>query len=86
MKVISPGGLPEGVTLENIENISVRRNPKICELLQRASLAERIGSGIGKMKKVCLREGCEPPTFEAEQHYFQATFTSNPKTRPPNGR
>lgn len=86
MKVISPGGLPEGVTLENIENISVRRNPKICELLQRASLAERIGSGIGKMKKVCLREGCEPPTFDAEQHYFQATFTSNPKTRPPNGR
>jgi len=81
MKVISPGGLPEGVTLKNIDRISVRRNPKICELLQRAGLAERVGSGIKKMRKVCLDEGCEPPTFEAGPHYFQVAFSSNPKTK-----
>lgn len=81
MKVISPGGLPEGVTLENIDRISIRRNPKICELLQRAGLAEQIGSGIKKMRKVCLDEGCEPPSFETEQHYFQTAFSSNRKTK-----
>ena len=86
LQIISPGGLPEGVTLKNIESTSVRRNPKICELLQRAGLAERVGSGIKKMQKTCLDEGCEPPSFEAEQHYFQATFFSHPKTKPSDRR
>ena len=86
LKVISPGGLPEGVTLENIDRISVRRNPKICELLQRSGLAERVGSGIKKMQKVCLDDGCEPPVFEADQHYFQVAFASNPKTKLSDGR
>ena len=81
MQVISPGGLPAGVTLENIENVSIRRNPMVCDILQRAGLAERVGSGIKKMQKVCQDEGCEPPAFEAEQHYFKAIFTSNPKTK-----
>lgn len=81
LRIISPGGLPDGVTLENIERISVRRNPKICELLQRANLAEQAGSGIPKIMKVCQAEGCEPPTFETEQHFFQASFASNPKTK-----
>ena len=81
LRITSPGGLPEGVTLQNIERTSVRRNPKICELLQRANLAEQAGSGIPKIMKACHAEGCEPPTFETEQHFFQASFASNPKTK-----
>ena len=58
---------------------SIRRNPMICDLLQRAGLAERVGSGIIKMNRICQQEGCEPPSFESA-HYFRAIFSSNPKT------
>lgn len=78
--VISPGGLPEGVTLQNIEHTSVRRNSVICEMLHRAGLGERIGSGIKKMKQICLDGGYEPPTYDAAQHYFTAAFTPHPRT------
>ena len=81
MTVVSPGGLPEGVTLRNIDRISIRRNPQICELLQRAGLAERVGSGIKKMRTICSDEGCQPPALEADQHYFQVAFSSHPKTK-----
>ena len=81
MKVISPGGLPEGATMETIENITVRRNPKICELLQRAGLAERIGSGIKKMRQSCQDAGCKPPKFETDPLFFRVSFASNPKTQ-----
>lgn len=79
LEITSPGGLPEGVTLENIERTSIRRNPMISDLLQRAGLAERVGSGIAKMNRICQQEGCDPPSFESA-HYFKAIFPSNPKT------
>lgn len=79
LEITSPGGLPEGVTLRTMEKTSVRRNPLICDLLQKAGLAERIGSGIAKMNRICQQEGCEPPRFESD-HYFKAVFSSNPET------
>ena len=78
LEITSPGGLPEGVTLRTMEKTSVRRNPLICDLLQKAGLAERIGSGIAKMNRICQQEGCAPPRFESE-HYFKATFSPNPE-------
>ena len=49
---ISPGGLPGGITLENILGEHHARNPNIAELLHQAGYIERFGIGL----QLVLRE------------------------------
>ena len=43
---VSPGGLPGGITVENILNEQFSRNPTIAELLYQAGYIERFGLGL----------------------------------------
>lgn len=52
MEVYSPGGMPSGELIQNLDTRSVpstRRNPIIADLFQRLDLMERRGSGFGKV-------------------------------------
>ena len=46
LEIKSPGRFPEGVTLETLGQAAVRRNPLVADLLARAGLVERAGTGI----------------------------------------
>lgn len=48
--VRNPGGLPEGLSLRSLINISVRRNELIADIFARMDKVERIGSGIKRMR------------------------------------
>ena len=47
VSIVSPGGVPKGITKENFGKRSIARNPIIADLLRRAHYIEKAGTGIG---------------------------------------
>lgn len=69
----SPGGLFHGLSLENVENRSVRRNPLIADLLHRAGYIERVGSGFVRIRHA-LKENDNPAFDLAASNFFSIRF------------
>jgi ATP-dependent DNA helicase RecG len=64
LEIMNPGGLPGGITRENIlRHQPKRRNPLLAEVLARLGLVERAGVGVDKMYGLMLRHGKEPPEY-----------------------
>jgi len=59
----SPGGLPFGVTLENMLVRQAPRNRRIAEALARCGLVERAGQGMNLMFDQSIRQGKRRPGF-----------------------
>jgi ATP-dependent DNA helicase RecG len=68
VRIISPGGLPEPVTVENIRETQAARNLKVISALRRFGLAEDAGRGVDVMVDSMREELLEPPTFEDSGH------------------
>lgn len=66
--IVSPGGLPEPVTVENIRETSAPRNLAVIRALRRYGLAEDAGRGIDVMEDTMLAEMLEPPVIEDRDH------------------
>ena len=69
--VWSPGGLPLGITLEDLykPHSSELRNKGIAEIFYDMKLIEQWGSGIDKMREGCLTVGLPEPVFEEYQGF-----------------
>jgi ATP-dependent DNA helicase RecG len=63
IEVISPGGLPQGVTLENILSQQNPRNRRIAETLAKCGLVERAGQGVDLMFQESIKESKAVPDF-----------------------
>lgn len=63
IEIVSPGGLPEGVTPENILDRQLPRNRRVAETLERCGLVERAGQGANRMFESSIREGKDLPDF-----------------------
>jgi ATP-dependent DNA helicase RecG len=72
--VDSPGKLPPGVTLQNIEKVHVLRNPIIAQLLYDIEYIENWGSGVPRMKRAMREYNLNPPIFDEPGPNFMATF------------
>lgn len=59
----SPGGLPLGVTLDNLLDRQAPRNRRIAEALARCGLVERAGQGMNLMFEQSIRQGKPRPEF-----------------------
>lgn len=68
VRIISPGGLPEPVTVENIRETQAARNLKVINALRRFGLAEDAGRGVDVMVDSMREELLEAPTFEDSGH------------------
>jgi len=66
----SPGGLPAGVTPENILYRQSPRNKRIAEMLALCGLVERSGQGMDLMYELCVRESKELPNFLGSDAYL----------------
>ena len=60
----SPGGLPRGVTVENLLSISRPRNRILVQVLYEAGYVEAFGQGLDTVVQVLHDEGMDPPVFE----------------------
>jgi ATP-dependent DNA helicase RecG len=66
----SPGGLPVGVTTENILGETVPRNRRIAENLERTGLVERSGQGFDMMYRQAITQSKQLPDLTGTDSYI----------------
>ncbi len=80
MEVISPGGLPGFITVDNLVEEHFSRNPRLVAGLFQWGYIEELGLGIDRMIEEMTQAGHAPPAFKAQPHAFAVTL-SNIKER-----
>lgn len=83
LTVSSPGGLPEGMTLEALKqprHASIQRNPRLAQTFYYAGYVERWGTGTTRIADACRKQGLPAPEFEASADRFTVTFRKDPYT------
>ncbi|MBE2199406.1 MAG: putative DNA binding domain-containing protein [Anaerolinea sp.] len=81
LEIISPGGLPGYITLDNLVEEHFSRNPRLVHGLYQWGYIEELGLGIDQMIEDMVQAGHDPPTFQAMPHSFTVTL-SNKRERP----
>ena len=74
IEIVSPGGLPVGMTVADLGFKSMPRNPLLFGMLYRMGAVENIGSGIKRMHELCREHGVAKPTVDASDHWVTVTF------------
>ena len=74
IEIVSPGGLPAGMTESDLGTKSVPRNPLLFGMLYRMNVVENIGSGIKRIRDLCREHGVPEPRIDASEHWVTVTF------------
>lgn len=76
VEIISPGPIPNNLTVEEIRGKSIPRNMVILELFERlgSDYVERTGTGFNRMDELMLEHGLNKPKYEANQAFVEVTF------------
>lgn len=82
MEIVSPGGLPGFITLDNIVEEHFSRNPRIVNGLYQWGYIEELGLGVDLMIEEMVRAGHPPPKFKDTPYSFTVTLY-NIRERPP---
>ena len=85
IEVSSPGALPKGMTLDDLGHKSVRRNPRVADLLHRIDFIEKAGTGIRRIRDGAKAVDCPEPAFDAG-NFVTVTFRPKPEVRQVAGR
>ena len=80
LEIVSPGGLPAGMTEAGLGTKSIPRNPLLFGILHRMEAVERIGSGIRRIRDLCREHGVAEPVIDVSDHWVTDHFptTSRP--------
>ena len=81
LEIISPGGLPGHITLDNIVEEHFSRNPRLVRALFYWGYIEELGIGVDRMIEAMVRAGHPPPRFEAKPYSF-SVILRNVRERP----
>ena len=81
LEIISPGGLPGYMTVDNLVEEHFSRNPRLVNGLFQWGYIEELGLGIDQMIEEMLQAGHPPPEFRATPHSFTVAL-SNKRERP----
>ena len=76
MEVISPGGLPGFITVDNLVEEHFSRNPRIVAGLFQWGYIEELGLGIDRMIEEMTQAGHPPPQFKAQPHSFTVILSN----------
>ena len=76
MEIMSPGGLPGHITLDNILDEHYSRNPRLVRGLYYWGYIEELGQGIDIIYEVMQREHHPPPQFRDTARSFTVTLLS----------
>ncbi len=83
IEIESPGLLPSGLTVEDLERgVSKLRNRVIGRVFHALGLIEQWGSGVQRMIAACREAGLAPPRFEEIATRFRVTIYTEPVSRP----
>jgi ATP-dependent DNA helicase RecG len=81
LEIISPGGLPGYMTVDNLVEEHFSRNPRLVNGLFQWGYIEELGLGIDQMIEEMLQAGHPPPEFRATPYSFTVAL-SNKRERP----
>ena len=81
LEIISPGGLPGYMTVDNLVEEHFSRNPRLVNGLFQWGYIEELGLGIDQMIEEMVQAGHEPPTFNAAPHAFTVTLYNKREAR-----
>ncbi len=70
LAVESPGGFPNGISLDNILDRQVPRNRRIAEILALCGLVERSGQGMNLIYELSIKEAKQLPDFVGTDDSF----------------
>jgi ATP-dependent DNA helicase RecG len=82
LEVISPGGLPGYITVDNIVEEHFSRNPRLVAGLFQWGYIEELGLGIDRMIEEMLQHGHPAPEFKATPYSFTVALRSVRERRP----
>jgi ATP-dependent DNA helicase RecG len=82
LEVLSPGGLPGYITIDNIVEEHFSRNPRLVNGLYHWNYIEEMGLGIDKMIEGMVNAGHPRPTFRPTPHSFTVVL-ENVRERDP---
>ena len=74
IEIVSPGGLPAGMTEADLGAKSMPRNPLLFGMLYRMDAVENIGSGIKRIRDLCREHGVAAPIIDVSEHWVTVTF------------
>ena len=66
----SPGGFPNGISLDNILDRQIPRNRRIAEILAHCGLVERSGQGMNIIYETSIKEAKQLPDFTGTDDSF----------------
>jgi len=81
LEIISPGGLPGYMTVDNLVEEHYSRNPRLVNGLFQWGFIEELGLGIDQMIEEMVQAGHPPPEFRATPHSFTVVLY-NKRGRP----
>ena len=70
LMIESPGGFPNGISLDNILDRQVPRNRRIAEILALCGLVERSGQGMNIIYEISIKEAKQLPDFTGTDDSF----------------
>lgn len=74
VEIISPGGIPNNLTLKEVRGKSYPRNWIISKLFRKIKEIEKVGTGLNRMDELMLAHGLKKPEYEANQSFFVVSF------------
>ena len=74
LEIVSPGGLPAGMTEADLGIKSIPRNPLLFGILHRMEAVEKIGSGIRRIRNLCREHGVAEALIEVSESWVSTTF------------
>jgi len=78
--ITNPGGLPEGMTVEELrreKHRSLPRNALLAQVFYYGELLEKWGTGTSRMITLCREHGIPEPEFSAHPDWFGVTFAKD---------
>jgi ATP-dependent DNA helicase RecG len=82
LEIVSPGGLPGYITLDNIVDEHFSRNPRIVTGLFQWGYIEELGMGVDLMIEEMVNAGHPIPGFGAQPGSFTVTFQNKVERAP----
>ena len=73
LEITNPGGLPLGISKENILHTKHRRNPNMIEIMSALEMMEGEGSGYDLIYELNAKEAKLPPEIDSSYNEFKVT-------------
>lgn len=69
LEIVSPGGFPPGITIENVLDRQSPRNRRIADIFTKCGLVERSGQGMNLIFEEAIKSGKPVPDFAHTDQY-----------------